>query len=702
MRSNQLTFAIAGILAASQVAAESAATTTEPTILDDVVVEGAPTPLPTFLSAPPQEIKHGLPTDAADLLRGLPGVSGSRMGGRGIDPIIRGQSQSRLNILLDGAYLHGGCPNRMDPPTLYAPLDSYDEITIIRGSQTVRYGAGGSGGSVILSRNTPRFSDGETWRGTLSGGLTSNAQTKQAVADIAAGTRQGFVRLTGHTKEADNYADGNGDTVRSAYKTHGINSLVGWTPADDQRLELGYEASRERDTLYAGAAMDAPKSDNDTVRLRYAQGRLPGAFANLKAELYRSEVTHQMDNFSLRQQTSPRKMRVDSTSDTSGGRISAELDAANATWTIGADYQENTRNAVRNWDYMAADPSVLQSIMWPDAELQQPGLFIEFELPMGAADNLSAGLRYDRVKASIDGDKAAIVPPGDLPWQRSASQLYQQYYGVSEHDATEDNLGGFLRYEHPLDNGWNLSASLSRSVRTADANERYLAASNMAPSLRWIGNPGLAPEKHHQAELGLSGGGSAWTLAGSLFYNRVDDYILRDRAHGQEGILQTDGATIYRNVEARLWGGEIEAGIRWGGPWSSRAVLSYVQAQNHDDDRPIAQTPPLEGSFSLDYEVNRWSAGALLRWAAKQTRVDTDPASGSGLDAQATPAWAAFDLYAQVQLHANSQLKAGIDNLFDTTYAYHVNRANSDPFNPDPVQVNEPGREFWVRLALDF
>jgi iron complex outermembrane receptor protein len=45
---------------------------------------------------------------------------------------------------------------------------------------------------------------------------------------------------------------------------------------------------------------------------------------------------------------------------------------------------------------------------------------------------------------------------------------------------------------------------------------------------------------------------------------------------------------------------------------------------------------------------------------------------------------------------------AGINNVFDRAYAYHVNAANSDPFNPSAIQVNEPGREYWVRLNATF
>jgi len=40
--------------------------------------------------------------------------------------------------------------------------------------------------------------------------------------------------------------------------------------------------------------------------------------------------------------------------------------------------------------------------------------------------------------------------------------------------------------------------------------------------------------------------------------------------------------------------------------------------------------------------------------------------------------------------------------VFDLNYAYSVNRANVDPFNPTAIQVNEPGREFWLRLFARF
>ena len=85
-------------------------------------------------------------SDGGDYLSRLSGLSGSRMGGHGTDVIIRGQQQDRNNVLLDGCAIQGGCPNRMDPPTSYAPVEFYDTVRVIKGPQALRYGPGGTGG----------------------------------------------------------------------------------------------------------------------------------------------------------------------------------------------------------------------------------------------------------------------------------------------------------------------------------------------------------------------------------------------------------------------------------------------------------------------------------------------------------------------------------------------------------------------------
>jgi iron complex outermembrane receptor protein len=152
------------------------------------------------------------------------------MGGHGIDPIIRGQSQTRLNILLDGAYIHGGCPNRMDPPTTYSAMESYDSVTIIKGSQTVCYG----GGTVLFERKPPRFETDKNYLVRFDTGYKSNSNTKEFSADVAAGSKLGYIRGIVGYQDADNYEDSEGNEVRSAFTNQSRNLILGYTPDQDK------------------------------------------------------------------------------------------------------------------------------------------------------------------------------------------------------------------------------------------------------------------------------------------------------------------------------------------------------------------------------------------------------------------------------------------------------------------------------------
>ena len=103
-------------------------------------------------------IDHLFPAvDAADVLQSIPGVSLGRIGGHGGEPYIRGQSQTRINIIDDGAFIHGGCPNRMDPPTAYLSVDGIDSLIVDKGYATVTSGPGGPGGTVRATRKSPVF-----------------------------------------------------------------------------------------------------------------------------------------------------------------------------------------------------------------------------------------------------------------------------------------------------------------------------------------------------------------------------------------------------------------------------------------------------------------------------------------------------------------------------------------------------------------
>ncbi|TDY04242.1 TonB-dependent copper receptor [Thiohalophilus thiocyanatoxydans] len=643
-----------------------------------------------------QSTEQAPPADGGEWLRALPGVGGVKMGAHGVDPVIRGQKQNQLNVLLDGAYVFGGCPNRMDPPSSYAGPATYDQLTVIRGVQSLLYGSGGSGGTVLFERTEPVFTEDKNYRVELGANYASNGDAKGAHADVATGGESGFVRAIVDTSSANSYEDGDGNKVRSGYDETGGVLDLGYRPDADSKLSLSLEASRGEDIEYAGANMDAPISDHDLIKLGYESRTGSGRFSGFDAELYSSAVEHVMDNYSLRTNNNM-WMRVPSESDTTGGRIEGDLLLGKGLLTLGLDVMKNDRDATRYGGPAGNEPTMINSYMWPGVSIEQWGMVAEYAAELTPDKRYTAGLRIDQVDASAS--KADLEPAAT--WGDSPNTLYSDYYGKTATPSDETNVGALLRYEQDLaDQPVTLFTGLSRTVRTADATERFMASDNMTASSIWVGNPDLEPEAHHQIDAGLDYQGERSRGSLTIYYDRVNDYILRDRARGQDGVLRSDLATVYRNVDAELYGVDLEGSHQWSNRWSSDLSIAYVRATNTTESRPIAQTPPLEGTLSLEYRKTDWRLGAELRAVAEQSRVEDDINTDSGLDAGQTAGFTVYNLYGTYRLNKQSKINFGVDNVTDKTYAEHLNKPSA--FDTTVVQVNEPGRSYWAKVNVVF
>ncbi len=502
------------------------------------------------------------------------------------------------------------------------------------------------------------------------------------------GNDSGYLRLISQLHDQDSYEDGDGNLTRTAFETKTNTLVVGYTPTDDTELRLTYMANRGSDALFAGTMMDGPTTDMDAAQLLYLKG---DQYSNDYSEyqIYWNQAHHVMDNFSLRQQTAAMRMLTDSNSKTTGAKWLQRWQVDNIVWQASLDWQNVARKAERYMGMMGT-PTMLQSQIWPDNELDIKGLAFEGEYLIDADNRIKSGLRFDAVKAS--SNQLASV---------ASQALYQRYYLHTPSASNENNFSGFGRYYYNSGSAlyW---AGMSTTVRTADATERYLGANNTVPMMRWYGNPDIQPERHNQLELGAK-----WRFDGgwqelNIYHDSVDNFILRDRARMQDDIVAMDMATIYHNVDATFSGFEWALRKNFAASWSIYTNLAYVKGENDNTGIPLYQIPPIEGLVQLSNQLTDLAYWLDIRWAIEQKDVDDNMMTGSAIDAAESASWVAIDFKIRYDLNQDWQLSAGINNLFDTTFAYHVSRANMDPFNPEAIQVNEPGRQFWVSVKAEF
>ena len=185
--------------------------------LPAVVVQDRRESLALQAAAPTRGAEQALDSaDAARFLTRVPGFAVMRKGGGNSEAILRGMAGSRLGILADGVPVMGGCILRMDSPLSYIYPDAYDEVTLIKGPQSVAKGAGLSAGVVEFKRRKPVFEKpGIRFDGAvLFGSFGRNDQ----MSEVLAGNAQWHGRVSGTRSESQSYKDGKGQRVHSAWQ----------------------------------------------------------------------------------------------------------------------------------------------------------------------------------------------------------------------------------------------------------------------------------------------------------------------------------------------------------------------------------------------------------------------------------------------------------------------------------------------------
>ena len=662
------------------------ADTDEPVRLEPVVITAAQTQQPLVVSADPRAPAQPVPAhDGADVLKSVPGFSVIRKGGTDGDPVLRGLAGSRLGIQIDGECIYGGCGSRMDPPTAYVFPTAYDRITVIKGPQTVLHGPGNAAGVVLFERDLRRL---DQPRNALVASATGASFGRlDGVFDARGGNRTMQARATGTFTRVDNYEDGAGRAVHSAYDRWSTNATLAWTPDDHTVVEFT-GARSDGEAAYADRMMDGVKFDRTNYAVQLRRENISPLVTRAEARWFHNHVDHVMDNYSLRPFVPSMMMPGRSVANpdrlTTGGLAQLTLAPADTvTVTVGLDTlrNEHTNRSTMNEATLpyAAMPRVR------DAEFTQAGAFAEGTWLAAAGRRVIAGARLDRWSAEDPRPTVAISMMSTAP-NPSAGR-----------ERTSELLSGFARYEHDLDSATpvTLFAGLGRVQRFPDYWE--LIKNESAASVSAFGT---RPETTTQLDAGALYRRGPVEFSLSVFAADIADYIMvQSNVTKPAGMMGTRMAVITRNVDASTFGGEAALSWRFAGNWKADASLAWVRGENDTDSRPLAQLPPLEGRLALAYATADWSAGGLVRLVSEQDRFAVNQGNIVGQDLGRSPGFAVISLNASRRFGQNWRLSAGVDNLLDKTYAEHISRAGSAVSGfVQPTRVNEPGRTLWVKL----
>lgn len=637
------------------------------TLAPTVITSAAPEQSPLVIDLDPRQPRQPMPaSDAAEYLETIPGFSAIRSGGVNSDPVLRGMMGSRLKMLTNGSEIIGACPARMDSASSYISPESFTNLRVIKGPQSVRWGAGASAGTVLFDRGPESFEDADSrLSGSVVGG--SYGRSDQHL-DGALGNEQGYLRMLGNRSKSNDYKDGNGDRVPSRWRKWDSEVAVGWTPDADTWLELS--AGRgDGEARYAGRGMDGSQFKRESYNLRFSKMGMGEVFQGVEGQVYYNYADHVMDNYSLRQ-PSGMAMAMDVDRRTLGARFNGVWRTADWELIAGADGQRSIHRG-----RMGMGRNTYKNERWErDANFTQYGLFAEYTQNLASNSQWISGARVDQACAK-DSRHA------------------------DHHSRCSDLYSGFTRYEYDLSSDARAYVGIGHAQRFPDYWELFSGGEHAFAQ--------IAPEKTTQLDVGFNYQKEALNLWWSGYAGYVQDYILfretedhsgHGGGHGHGGKQNTA-----MNVDALIAGSELGAGYQLSERWRTENSLAWAWGENRTNHRALPQMPPLEARLALTYEHDNWSAGALWRLVAKQTRTAMGDGNVVGRDLEKSHGFAVLSLNGAYRLTEQVRVSSGIDNVLNKTYSEHLNLAGNGGFGfPGDRSFNEAGRIFWGRMDFSF
>ncbi len=669
--------------------------------IEKVIVESEPEAIQSSKEVDKEEVKFTKQQDLGEILfETTPEINLVRASAIGNDLILRGFKRDDINVLIDGAKIYGGCPNRMDPPAMHISASQIEKVNIKEGPFDVE-NFGSMGAMIDVKTKDPK----KGFSTNLSYVYGSFDYNKLSISTNAGDDN--IKALFGYSRETSNqYEDGDGKTLvqqqwdklsktdknryqnrykdARSYLRDSFWSKILTNIKDNQELKLSLYKDRATNVLYPAFQMDAQLDETSMINGEYNILNLSKFSKKLTFKTYYSHVRHDMGT-EFREYGVPatdangkyRTHRVRSTME--GFKLENSFDMYKIFWKIGVDISK------RNWDGVCLnEPSETpKQVRIPDVDTKNRAIFLK---GIKKIENLTIklGARYD--KTDIDAKK--FNDPTIL-----TNQAIQDYY-KDKHSKDYNDLSANLLLKYALNSTNSIYIGFGRGIRVPDAQELYFISYN-GTKKTWMrqGNPSLKESKNRELDIGYETliGDTSIKLNG--FYSDLKDYIYAYK----------NGTTLtWTNIDAHIYGGDLSVISMLNDEISIEGGVAYQRGKKDtlppsQSDKDLAQIPPLKARVALNYEKDSYYARAEVLAASKYSNYDSDNGE------QSIGGWSVVNLKVSKDLTNKIALNMGVDNLFDKTYTVNNTYVGRSLIGGrDPLLINEPGRFIYANLDVRF
>lgn len=630
----------------------------------------------------------------------IPGVSAANTGGSRNERLIfvRGFDRFQVPLSIDGIRVYLPADNRLDYGRFLTP--DIAEIQVAKGYASVLDGPGAMGGAINLVTRRPTQSLEVEARGVLD--LDRGLDYAGYTAFGLAGTRQDrFYAQASFARTFRDHWDLPGGFVATANEDGGardfsrtedwrLNVKAGFTPNTTDEYAISYtrqEGSKNAPLHVTDDIVPPLVPGTPLARfwswpywnldsLYFLSTTALGNAATLKTRIYLNTFNNLLRSFDNRSQTTQTLGRAfNSYYEDEAYGASAELAVALTpanTFTLATYYRRD-----EHVEYQQGFPSGL-------TEPRQTNIEDTWSI---AAENRLALSPTLTVTAGASGDWRDLkraeefgTPPGG-----GAARLFS--YPIRNASA----VNGQGRIEWTPDATSRIYAAVSSRARFPTIFERFSTQFGTAAS-----NPGLAPERATNYEIGAARTFGILRVEAAAFYSDINDAIVSIRP-----ITAPSGVSRRENLgDAEYHGGEVSAALTVSRTLTLGGNYTYIH-RSFAIEPSSGAIPPL--AFELT-DVPTHKAFVYADWSpVERLRISPslDIAGDRNVLASTTPTPPGVPLYYDTGAYVNAALRIdyavidgvalgiGARNLFDETYTL------ADGFP-------EQGRSFYASLRARY
>lgn len=614
-----------------------------------------------------------------EFLDNIDGITATKRGAFGWEPVVRGQSDQRMNLMIDGMQVFKACVDKMDPITSYVETNNLEKLSIDKsGSGIAQNGNGNSTVNLITqkAKSTPfSMNLSSSYR------APDNYRTLSATANGSDSSGKHAFRLSGTYKKADDFvAGGDRDIANTQFEKMNLNLSYKHTFSSGHSVEANYITDKAYDVGYPALLMDATKALADIGQIQFQFAPNQKSVHVETVQLYANAIRHTMDDYDRdvanRSVMRGMYMPMYGTTKTFGTRVNghAMLKNHNVNWFFNAFYSEAYGDMLME----PLDPEIEDMMIYNMDEVITRSVSLGLRHRLDLSESVM--LKFEEnIRINSLGTNS-----------ETHASFFEGLYDRELSTQTKPLVSASGSVLWMLNDRWSFSGNLVYSQRMGNHIElfgHYIY--NYTDGYFYDGNPWLKTEHSLNTDLNTTWEINDQSISLSLFHKRYYHYI--------DGVM-SDADNIsnfdfqfkrYDNVgDAMILGGELRSINNVGQFLRLENRISYLFAQNLTLDEPLPLIPPLKGISTLSITKSQNTLTAELEWSAEQNRIAELTSSEDKTDAYAIANIAFERSWMKNTLNTSIQ----VSNLMDNYYHTHTSIGN----------IPEAGRRVMITVSYGF